>query len=226
MTPTGPLPNLLIAGVGKAGTTSLFWYLSQHPDICASKVKEPRYFLLREGDELGSIGSYRRLFEHWAGERYVMEATPQYFQAGERTVEAIKSALDRPRIIIIFRDPVTRTWSDYRFKKRNMTIPRSMSFNGYVAQLEQVRRERLPRSPETNKFYRLAAGFYIDHLGRWFDAFGDNLRIWFFEHLSQDPQTTVADICDWLDIDKEITRSFIFSTENRSVQYRNRWLQR
>ncbi len=36
------LPNLITPGVGKAGTTSLFWYLSQHPEICPSGVKEPR----------------------------------------------------------------------------------------------------------------------------------------------------------------------------------------
>jgi hypothetical protein len=38
------LPNLVIAGVGAAGTTSLFYYLIQHPDICGSNVKEVRYF--------------------------------------------------------------------------------------------------------------------------------------------------------------------------------------
>ena len=38
------LPNLVIAGVPKAGTTSLFNYLAQHPDICPSDVKETRYF--------------------------------------------------------------------------------------------------------------------------------------------------------------------------------------
>ncbi len=58
------LPNLIIAGVGKAGTTSLFWYLSQHPGICASDVKEIQYFTpLSEGDGvLPPLSEYARHF--------------------------------------------------------------------------------------------------------------------------------------------------------------------
>jgi hypothetical protein len=41
------LPNLIIAGAQKAGTSSLFWYLAQHPQICASDRKELRYFTPR-----------------------------------------------------------------------------------------------------------------------------------------------------------------------------------
>jgi hypothetical protein len=54
--PDARLPNLLLAGIGKAGTTSMFWHLSQHPDICPSRVKEP-LISPPENDE-GAEGSH------------------------------------------------------------------------------------------------------------------------------------------------------------------------
>ena len=53
------LPNLLIVGVAKAATTSLFQYLAQHPDIFPAELKELRYFTpLRYAEPLPPIGSY------------------------------------------------------------------------------------------------------------------------------------------------------------------------
>src|SRR4051794_41003093 len=72
MTMGGPeqLPNLIIAGVSKGGTTSLFRYLAQHPDICPSPIKELRYFEpLRYGEPLTPIESCARHFEHCTGQR-------------------------------------------------------------------------------------------------------------------------------------------------------------
>jgi hypothetical protein len=57
---SGTLPNLLLAGVPKAGTTSLFRYLEQHPDICSSSDKEIGYFNpLRHGGTLGPLDTFR-----------------------------------------------------------------------------------------------------------------------------------------------------------------------
>src|SRR3712207_9448996 len=64
------LPNLIIAGVGKGGTTSLFRYLGQHPQVCASRVKELRYFQsLRYGEPMAPLDQYTRHFAHWNGQR-------------------------------------------------------------------------------------------------------------------------------------------------------------
>ena len=94
------LPNLLIVGVGKAGTTSLFFYLSQHPDICPSAQKEPRYFRLGDDEELPPIESYARHFAACRNERFVLEASPQYFKGGPRSIELIREHLGRPRVIV------------------------------------------------------------------------------------------------------------------------------
>ncbi len=227
MPSAGRLPNLLIAGVGKAGTTSLFWYLSQHPDICASSVKEPRYFR-PPGDPptLPPIEDYLRCFRHCGSERYLMEASPQYFKGGRRTIEAIREALPDPRIILMFRDPVDRIWSEYRFRKSRMSIPRRMSFEEFIAECERVRTEAVPRTPETEPYWTLAGGFYADHVRDWLDAFGDSIRVYFFEHMIPDPPSFLAEICRWLEIDDRVVRSFNYSVENRSISIRSPALQR
>src|SRR5688572_22585305 len=93
----GRLPNLVIAGVPKAGTTSLFSYLTQHPEVCGSDVKEPRYFNpLRLGSELGPIEDYAAHFGHCAGQRYAMEASPGYSYGGGPLARGLREALPDP----------------------------------------------------------------------------------------------------------------------------------
>src|SRR4051794_6897093 len=77
------LANLVVIGVNKAGTTSLFDYLGRHPDIGLSDVKELRYFSpLRYGESLEPLASYAEHFDHCLQERYAVEATPSYFYGG------------------------------------------------------------------------------------------------------------------------------------------------
>ncbi len=65
------LANLIIAGVNKAGTTSLFYYLSAHPEICGSKDKETCYFLpLLYDQQVAPISEYEKQFSHCESERY------------------------------------------------------------------------------------------------------------------------------------------------------------
>jgi hypothetical protein len=221
------LPNLLIAGVGKAGTTSLFHYLSQHPDICASSVKEPRYFRLDDPQgALPPIESYLRCFARCDGQAYRMEASPQYFKGGERTIALIRETLRDPRVILLFRDPVTRLWSEYRFRKSRLSIPSQMTFDAFVARCEAVRGSGEPRSAENEAFYQLAGGSYAEHVEPWLEAFGDRLAIWFFEHLAGDPPAFVERACAWLGIDASVARTFAYSIENRTVSVRSPRLQR
>jgi hypothetical protein len=224
--PRRRLPNLLIAGIGKAGTTSLFHYLSQHPDVCASAVKEPRYFRLDDGAALEPLESYGRHFVHCGSQRYVMEASPQYFKGGARSVDLIVTTLDHPRVILMFRDPVARMWSEYRFRKSRLTLPAELTFEDYVDRCERVRDAREPRTSENQAFYWLAGGAYVDHIGSWLDGFGNDLVVWFFEHMVRDPAGFTAEACRWLGIDDAPAASFNYSIENKTEDVRSRTFQR
>jgi hypothetical protein len=221
------LPNLITPGVGKAGTTSLFWYLSQHPDICPSDVKEPRYFApLVFGEPLGPLGDYARHFTACDEERYVMEASPQYFHGGRPMIAAIKDVLGQPRVIVVLRDPVARFWSSYRFAKARLRLPAAATFESYLAASEKILEERPARTRENRPYWTLAGGLYVEYLGDWLEAFGDDVRVLFFEHLAKQPQRELAELCRWLDIDDTVVEGFDYAVENKTVMFRSRFLQR
>jgi Sulfotransferase family len=221
------LPNLIIAGVGKAGTTSLFSYLAQHPDICASRIKEANYFTpLRHGEELEPLETYAAHFSHCGRERYVMEATPVYFYGGRPLISALKNTLPDARVIVTLRDPSPRLWSYFRFMKTRLKIEREVSLDEYLELALQLRRRGMDRRREHNAYWAFSSGFYSDYISDWFEAFGSAFRVVFFEDLVENPRSVVTLLCDWLGIDQEPAEGFDYSPENRTVLYRSRTFQR
>jgi hypothetical protein len=223
------LPNLIIAGVHKAGTTSLFMYLASHADICVSDVKETQYFLpIRYGEQqLPPVEEYSDHFNHYNNEKYIMEATLGYFYGGKSIAQAIHSTLPNAKIILIFRDPIDRLLSFYKFKKSMLELDKKLSLEEYIHICEQLppaeRRKR-----ENNVYWGIEGGFYADYITNWFDVFGeDNLKILFFENLKRDPISLLVEICNWLNIEHEMfIDSLDFSVENKTTNFRLRSLQK
>jgi hypothetical protein len=221
------LPNLIIAGVGKAGTTSLFSYLAQHPDVCASRIKEADYFTpLRHGEELEPLETYAAHFSHCDRERYVMEATPVYFYGGTRLITELKNTLPDARVIVILRDPVPRLWSYFRFMKTRLRIDREESLDQYLETALALRARGMDRTREHNAYWALSSGFYSDYIPDWFEAFGSAFRVVFFEDLVESPGAVVERLCGWLGLDEAPARHFDYSPENQTVLYRSRTFQR
>jgi len=203
----GRLPNLLIAGVPKAGTSSLFAYLTQHPDICGADKKELGYFNyfnpLRHTDhEPPPTASYKKHFAHCIGQRYALEATPSYCYGGKPVVEGVKEVLKHPKIIITLRDPVDRLWSAYTFQRTLGNIPDIRSYGEYLSVCEQRRRDGTDLDPGCH-LQGLSIGFYEDYIDLWLDAFGDDLKVVFAEDLFQEPLKVVKELLCWLEIDTE-----------------------
>jgi len=126
------LPNFLIIGAAKAGTTSLYYYLQQHPSISFPKLKEPKYFSSKNlifphngaGDTsvdayaIKTFDDYKSLFSDIHNLR-VGEASPDYLYFYESTPYEIKKTLGDIPIIIILRDPVKRAFSAYNYLVRD-----------------------------------------------------------------------------------------------------------
>src|SRR5688572_28937982 len=94
------LANLIIAGVNKAGSTSMFHYLSAHPEITGSKDKETCYFLpIRYNKTVAPIEEYAAQFDQSSGARYRLEATPGYMSGGAKMAHTIAQTLDEVKII-------------------------------------------------------------------------------------------------------------------------------
>jgi hypothetical protein len=218
---SGALPNLLIAGAPKAGTSSLFRYLEQHPDICAARAKEIRYFkpLLKNPDGvLADLDEYRAFFSHCRGERYAMEATPSYCYGGRHMVEVIAATLQQPRVIIILREPVSRLWSAYTFQRTKGNIVGVGSFEEYV---EVSMRKRAGDSSIGRYFGGVSIGYYSDYLGDWFLVLEDDVRIVFADDLFGDARAVVTEVCRWLEIDPVVASRFDYSVRNKTAHARS-----
>ncbi|MDQ3771528.1 MAG: sulfotransferase domain-containing protein [Actinomycetota bacterium] len=220
------LPNLLVAGVPKAGTGSLFAYLGQHPDICPSSEKEIGHFTaLIANKELPSVKSYKAHFAHCQSERYLLEATPSYCYGGEPVLEAITQLLGTPHVIFSLRDPVERLWSAYTFQRSLGNLPGINSLQEYLEACEAQRRSGREFVVGSH-LNGVSIGFYGDYLQQWFERFNDHVMVVFMEQVASQPQIVVSQICRWLEIDDAVTGSLDYGLRNKTVHPKSVLLSR
>ena len=222
------LPNLVNAGVTKAGTTSLFGYLAQHPDICAADEKDVNYFTpLRFGDPPErSLDEYAAHFSHCTGQRYRLDASPDYFTGGPPLVEALDRALPDARVIIVLRDPVARLWSSYTFKRARGVLPEGSTFRSVFEADLEARRTGADRTRAGEHHRTLSTGFYLENLRPWVDLLGDRLAVVFLEQLAADPVGRMRHVFDWLGIDSGVADRLEYSVRNPTVHARSQGLRR
>jgi len=219
---------LIIAGVGKAGTTSLFQYLSQHVDICPSDVKEVNHFstIRYAHTPFPPFEDYLQHFSACSGQPIFMEASPGYFPGGRSTAERIKRFVPNPRFIIVFREPISRLFSFYNYYKSRLRVEAEITFDAYIERCMSMPVKTL-LLPQNKAFRGVYESYYDQFLLEWLDVFQDNkIRILFFEELFKDIKGTLDDLCGWLDIERypflnevDLTRS------NRTMLFKHKWLQ-
>lgn len=201
---SGRLPNIIVVGVPKAGTGSLFAYLSAHPEICPADEKEVGFLNYyhpdRHSGPVPSLDVYRAHYRDCGDERYALDATPSYCYGGQPIIDAIRDNLDDPRIIIALRDPVARLWSAYTFQRQLGNLLEFSSFDDYLAACEGRLQEGTTLVPG-NHMHGLAIGYYADYVPTWLDTFGDNLKVVFTEQLNADAPGVMADMFRWLDLE-------------------------
>lgn len=176
------LPNFLILGPTKSGSTSLYEYLRQHPDVFMAADKEPMYFSTnwRRGRDW-----YESLFEGWSGQKAIGEASTWYLHH-PRVASRVKETIPGARLVFVFRDPVERLWSDYRYCLVRGAIPTRWSYRTYV--------EKTPAA--------VCRGHYREHLRHWETHFPAPQRhIILSEDLASQPAETVAGIFRFLGVD-------------------------
>ena len=221
----GRLPNLVVIGVSKAGTTSLFEYLGRHPDVGLSDVKELRYFTpIRYGQPLEPLSSYSQHFGHCSAKRYALEATPGYFYGGRPLARVMRQTCGSLRVVLSLREPGARCWSWFQFMKSRMRIPKDLTFDAYLDRCQQLHGEAL-RRPDHEAYRGLEGGCYAEWLDDWIDEFGNDLRVVFFDELVNDPPAVLAGLLDWLGLDGGQVRTDDLLAVNMTQQYRNRTAQ-
>jgi hypothetical protein len=202
-----PQPNFLIIGAGRSGTTSLYEYLRQHPQVYMSRMKEPSYFAFA-GDHIpDSPGAawlransvttreaYDALFADAGNARAIGEASPQYL-IREHAAERIHAALPGVRLAAILRHPVERAFSSYLAHVRDGWEP-ELTFEGAIA--DQNRRAR--EGWVLGRF--IDYGLVMSKLAPYRRLFpAERLRIYLYDDLVTDPIGLIRDLLTYLDVD-------------------------
>jgi hypothetical protein len=191
-------PNFFIVGAAKSGTTSLYRYLGQHPEVYVSPMKEPNWFSrVHAPGRISSVASeaeYLRLFEGRDGEPAAGEASPSYLW-DEEAPWRIKKAVPEAKIIAILRHPVDRALSDYA---------QTVRWEGETLPLLEALKQGHYAQPKTYGITRLYVdlGFYAEQVRRYLEAFGEGrVRIFLYEDLERDPGALLRSVLEFLDVD-------------------------
>lgn len=219
--------DAIIAGVNKAGTTSLFVSLSTHPDVAPSSVKETRFFLpARYGEPLAPAAEWDAYFAH-AGHRPVhVEATPSYFYGGAAVAEAMRTRLVDPRALVVLREPVSRAISFFTYQKIRLRFPADYPITEYLAAADQLTPADF-QDPDNERFMAFRGGCYAEFLPGWLDVLGtDHVRIIDFDRLVRDQVATLHDTATWLGLDPARFPADALSSENRTTGFKSQGLQR
>ena len=223
---SAPRTDAVIAGVNKAGTTSLFVSLSTHPDVTPSAIKETRYFLpARYGQPLEPFSVYEQYFADAPERPLRLEATPSYFYGGSAVAEPMAAALTNPRIIVLLREPVSRAISFFTYQKVRLRFPEDLAFADYLAAADRLRDDDY-LDPENEKYMAFRGGCYADFLPAWLDVFGpDRLEVVWFEELVSEQAAVVDQVATWLGLDTERLPTTALSSENRTTGFKNKSFQ-
>jgi len=219
--------DAIIAGVNKAGTTSLFVSLSTHPDVAPSSIKETGYFLpARYGQPLAPAAEWDAYFAD-AGDRPVhLEATPSYFYGGAAVAQAMQDHLVDPHALVVLREPISRAISFFTYQKIRLRFPADYTITDYLTAADRLDDADF-LDTDNEKYMAFRGGCYADFLPGWFDVLGtDHVRVIDFQRLVGDQITTLHDTASWLGLDPERFPSDALSSENRSTGYKSKGIQR
>ena len=203
-------PNFLIVGVARCGTTSIYHYLNQHPQVAMAKKKEPKYFssinidfphngvgdksvdsvVIRDRDE------YFGLFKKFDEFKAIGEASSDYLYFNKEVINNIKEELGDVKIIISIRNPIERAYSAYNNLLRDGR--EELSFRDGLDKEES----RIEENYDWMWAYK-KGGLYYNAIKNFQDNFSD-VKIVLFNELNDNSSSVMSDIFRFLDIDKSI----------------------
>ncbi len=207
---TGRLPNFIIIGGMKCGTTSLHRYLEKHPDVFMSKKKELKFFVdAKNGTWSRGLDWYRSQFAGAGDAAVVGEATPEYTKntVFPGVAERMSSVLPDARLLYILRDPIQRMLSHY------------------VHLCSSGRERRSPTKALTAKgrnAYLDCSSYYLQ-LEPYLELYPrSRIHITTLEELQADPAKTMRSIFRFLDIDDEFFTDAFVKVYHSSTKKRRR----
>lgn len=201
-----PLPNFLIIGAAKSGTTALYRYLKQHPEIFMSSRKEPHFFSFTNeskitngpGDYVKSaitdFNLYRQLFDPVTNQKAIGEASPTYIYV-PGTAEKIHSVLPNVKLIAILRNPVDRAFSAYMHQVRDGHEDSKDFLEAIYRETERIANNWGPI------WHYINAGYYYNQLIPYYNLFNkNNIKIIIYDDFVNNPVKEIQDIFTFLEV--------------------------
>lgn len=205
----GPLPNFLLIGAAKSGTSSIYTYLREHPDVFMSARKEPRFFAfegekptlnqpqghLRLGRYVTGFEEYLKLFDGVDAERAIGEASTAYLYEPSAPL-GIKKYVPDARLIAVLRHPADRAFSHFLHNRK-----RGIEF---VDNFEEALRLEEGRKHQGWEYVYHYTGYgrYAEHLERYLKHFPpEQIKVFLYDELVRDPRNLMADIYGVIGVD-------------------------
>ena len=231
--------NIIICGAPRAGTTSLYRYLSAHKQVVASTNKELNFFLggsyLSDcfDEKRDSQKFYSELFPNLNDAQWSLEASPSYMHSCylPQVAERIKNISPDAMLIFILRDPVERLYSEYKGRKnRQSQFSKDFYFKDFVDELMKgsspvsygvdVSSQHLVRDA-------LLLGVYESVIRKYLMYFSPRqIKLVFMDELSETPKKVMQEISMWLNISPKVYSVYEFNVENQMVESKNNLLYR
>lgn len=197
-------PNFFIVGTPKAGTTSLYHYLDEHPEVFVSPVKETNFFSYNEikdqglfyGEEhISTLAQYESQFVNAGSAKAIGEASVSYLFYPSVPAK-IKQYSPDAKIIVILRNPVERGYSHYLMDKRLGLVR--------VPYEDIIEKKGITHKNELFYQQYVSLGCYYEQLKRYIDQFGrDSVKVFLQEDLIADMDKTMTSIYQFLGVDTD-----------------------
>ena len=224
-------PTCIILGVQKGGTSALYKYLAQHPNVEAPRIKEVNFFSCNSRFERGAEFYHTHFPRDTGGtaRRIAFEASPDYMAMAEVAAPRIHAYNPGARLIVLLRNPVTRAQSAWAMYRRNHQANPDWFFNWVKMCDCSISRDAfVPRSPHFGKDFAadlreeiaaeengqliempvLAHGHYAAQLAHFASQFpASQLKVLISEAFSKDTTAALHEIETFLDIPHHTWRS-------------------
>lgn len=204
--------NTFIIGAPRSGTTSLHNYLSQHPNVFMTRLKEPRYFAYKDEvvdcqgpadpvtfnrSTITKRDEYMRLFRGVNRQKIVGETSPIYMYRADVAAENIAQAVENPRIIAILRNPIDRAYSDFLNMVRLAREPLLDFRTALEKESERIDKNWSPF------YYYTEKGMYARQLKKYYNVFDKSqIKVFLFEELVEDEQRVMKQIMEFLNLER------------------------
>ena len=224
-----PFPDFFLVGAPRCGTTALSRYLSQHPQVCFSKPKEPHYFARIDAQRLQGEdwrGEYARFFaHHHEGHRAVGEGSVSYLYF-EETLDLVTRPNPAARLIAVLRNPL-KMLPSYHLRMLFILEEDVESFpEAWDLQEARARGERVPKlctDPRLLLYGEVGRlGSQVDRMLR--VAGQERCLVLLHDDLAQDPRSLYRQVLDFIGVDDDGRTEF--PSRQPSRHYCHRWLQR